>query len=471
MSNSSLVKINFLGAAGTVTGSKHLLQTPEMNILVDCGLFQGLKPLRNLNWEHLSFPPEAINYVILTHAHLDHCGYLPKLVKSGFKGSIIMTPPTADLAKLILLDSAGLQEEEAEYARRKGYSKHENPQPLYTQEDVHHALGLFQYQEDNEWVVLSDNIRFRFKRVGHILGACFVEMDCYGRRIVFSGDIGRQASVLFPPPLRPEYADFLLMESTYGNRLHSKVPALDQLAEIINECYQRKGNLLIPSFAVGRAQELMVLIEQLKRTDKIPDIPVYLDTPMGEEATEILRKFPDWHKIPRTECDSFFVNIRMVKKLDETFNIIEHNKQPKIVIAASGMLTGGRVLHYLKEYIGNEHNTILLVGYQAEGTRGRALHAGSHELKMHGQYFNVVAQIRELDTLSAHADQGELLNWISGLKQKPERIFIVHGESDAAYAFSNKIRDVFGFNSIIPSLKQEVILFDSNKPLPSPGLS
>ena len=463
MNNNPDVHITFLGAAGTVTGSKHLLQTPGLNILVDCGLFQGIKPLREMNWDQFSFPPQAINFVILTHAHLDHCGYLPALVKQGFKGSIIMTPPTAELAKLILLDSANLQEEDAKHAKENGYSKHENPLPLYTQEDVHHTLGHFQYQNDEEWIVLSSDIRFRFRRNGHILGSCFVEMDCYGRRIVFSGDLGRQNSVLFPPPLEPDRADFLLIESTYGNRLHSKTPAIDQLGDVINECMNRDGNLLIPSFAVGRAQELMVLIHELKKSHRIPNVPVYLDTPMGEQATTILEHFPQWHKLDPKGCNAIFEEVKMVKKLEDTFNLIK-NKERKIVIAASGMLTGGRVLHYLKDYINHERNTILLVGYQAEGTRGRALHEGTHELKMHGKYFDVRAQVRELDTLSGHADQSELMKWVGAIRNKPERIFIVHGESDAAYAFSNKIKHVFGYNTLIPSLRQDVVLFDSSKP-------
>ena len=459
MNSNTSVRLKFLGAAGTVTGSKHLLQTPELNILVDCGLFQGIKPLRELNWQPLSFPVGDIDYIILTHAHLDHCGYLPVLIKSGFKGSIIVTPPTAELVKLILLDSAKLQEEDAEHAKKEGYSKHNPPLPLYTQDDARHTFGFFQYNEDEEWITLSENIRFRFRRNGHILGSCFIEMDCYEKRIVFSGDLGRQSSIMFPPPLTPEKADFLLVESTYGNRLHPVTPAEDELVKVINDAMHKGGTLLIPSFAVGRAQELMLMIHNIKKSNRIPDVPVYLDTPMGESATEIFCKFTKWHKVEVEDCPSLFANIRMVKKLDETYRIID-NKQRKIVIAASGMLTGGRVLHYLKAYVGDRKNTILLVGFQAEGTRGRALHIGAHEIKIHGNYYTVISEVSEVDSLSAHADQGELLEWIGAIKNKPEMIFTVHGEADATYAFANKIRDTFGYQVKIPVLGEEVELFN-----------
>lgn len=460
--NNGNVSLRFLGAAGTVTGSKHLLKTPGLNILIDCGLFQGLKPLRMLNREPLAESVENIDIVILTHAHLDHSGYLPVLVKQGFNGRMIMTPPTKDYTVIILNDSARLQEEDADTANKEGFSKHHPALPLYTEEDVKNTIGLFETLEDNVWMQLSADIRFRFLRNGHILGSCFIEMECFGKTIVFSGDIGRQDTPTLSEPLRPDKADFLIIESTYGNRLHPNVDPGDELKHIILDTFQKKGNLLISSFAIGRAQELMVLINKLKSSRQIPEIPVFLDTPMGTKATNVMMKYPEWHHLTEAECIDILENVEKVEKLNQTYEVI-FSSGTKIIIAASGMLTGGRVLHYLKKYLKDPKNVILLVGYQAEGTRGRALKEGAHELKIHGNYYNVKAEIREMISLSAHADQSELLAWMGEIKSTPAKIFIVHGEPDAAYTFALKIRDTFGWETKIPSLNEEVTLFEVEK--------
>ena len=454
-----MVSIQFLGAAGTVTGSKHLLKTPGKNILIDCGLFQGLKDNRKKNWEPLPIDIGDIDLIILTHAHLDHCGYLPLISKRGYKGKILMTPPTKDLASIILRDSAKIQEEDAERINRLGYSKHKPAIPLYTIEDAERVIRFFEIIEDNKWEVVSTEIKFRFIKNGHILGSAYIEFECYGKTIIFSGDIGRNNSDLMHTPTVAEGGcDFLIMESTYGDRLHPKISSKDELAEIINDCVKSKGNLLIPSFAVGRAQELMFIINELKREVRIPDIPVFMDSPMGAVATNAYKNYPLWHKLTPVQIEALFKNIRIVAEFKET-KAITKDPHIKIVIAASGMLTGGRVLEYLLNYVEDSRNTILLVGFQTEGTRGRALRNHVHEIKIFGKFYQVKASVKEISNLSAHADQGEMLDWMKGMKMKPQKIFLVHGEAAARDAFKIKINDELGINSETPVQNQEMVLF------------
>jgi metallo-beta-lactamase family protein len=459
--DSTKITIQFLGAAGVVTGSRHLLHTSESNILVDCGLFQGLKTLRDLNRKPFDIEPASIQAIIITHAHLDHTGYLPVLVRDGFAGKIYLTGPTMSLTEIILFDSAKLQEEDADHANKMGYSKHKPALPLYTQEDVRETVKHMQVCAHDEWTSLSENVQFRFKKNGHILGSCFVEMDCFNKRIVFSGDLGRKESYTLNPPLLPEKADILVIESTYGDRLHPSVSPEKELTDIIQELIHKQGTLLIPSFAVGRAQELMLLINLLKKKNMIPDLPVYLDSPMSKNATEVYKAFPDWHKLSPKEIAEMWNNIVWVRDLKETYKVIDL-PGPKIVIAASGMLTGGRVLHYLRSYLVQPKNTILLVGYQAAGTRGRALRSKVHELKLFGKYFPVKADVKEIATLSAHADQHELLEWMKALPYQPERIFIVHGEAEASHALELKLLTESNWNSITPIMKEKFVLpYDS----------
>jgi metallo-beta-lactamase family protein len=449
------ISIRFLGAAGTVTGSKHLLKTPEKNILIDCGLFQGIKSLRLKNREPFPVDISTIDTLILTHAHLDHCGYIPLLVKSGFKGKILMTPPTRARAEIILRDSARIQEEDAERANREGFSKHHPALPLYNMQDVEQCLRNFEICEDNTWVSISPGIRFRFIKNGHILGSAFVDIECFGKKIVFSGDMGREYSTILHAPQQIDVADILVLESTYGDRNHSVTPAADTLAETINDTLRDKGNLLIPSFAVGRAQELMHIISQLKKEIRIPDVPVFMDSPMGADATIALHKYSSWHKLSSSECNAVCKDIHIITDFADTQRIIREFGS-KVVIAASGMLTGGRVLEYLKYYIGDKRNTVLLVGYQTEGTRGRALKEGAQEIKMHGKYYPVKAQVKEITSLSAHADQREMLSWLSRFTSKPKKIFLVHGEPQAQEVFRVKIKDELKTEVIIPGENEEL---------------
>ena len=444
------IDIKFLGAAQTVTGSKHILKTEEGITMIDCGLFQGLKELREFNRNELSVDPASINQVLLTHAHLDHCGYLPLLVKRGFKGDIWMSAPTADLARIILRDSAKIQEEDAFHANQQKYTKHEPALPLYTIKDAEAAIDQFKVIDIQHWYNLSKSVKCRFQPNGHILGSCFVEIDIEGKRIVFSGDLGRATDELLRPSLIAERADVLVMETTYGNRLHTiDVSVEDQLATIINDTIHQHGTILIPSFAVGRAQELMHLISQLKKKNKIPEIRTYLDTPMGADATAIFLRYPDWHKLTEKECVEMTEGITITKDFHGTEEIISQHSS-KIVISASGMLTGGRVLHYLAAWIGDKKNTVLLVGYQAVGTRGRALENGSNEIKIHGRYHKVNCRVSEVKGLSAHGDQQDLLNWVQGLPTPPKQIFLVHGEADAQEAFRIKLNSVVPSDVIIP---------------------
>lgn len=445
------LKIHFLGAIETVTGSKYLIEALDKKIMVDCGLFQGIKKLRNLNWEYPPINPAEIDVVLLTHAHLDHTGYLPKLVKSGFKGAIWGTAPTLEIAAIILRDSAKIQEEEAEYANKKGFSKHQPALPLYDLEDAEKTIQHFREIQSKEWLPLFENIQVRFQYNGHILGATFIEMDIAGKRIVFSGDIGREEDMLLSPPERPKKADILLVESTYGDRLHPKEDLEGKIQDIVHDTWQDGGTLIIPSFAVERTQTLMYLFWQLRIKGRMPNIPIYMDSPMGAKVLNVFHHHSSWHKLTKEECTEMCEYIHTVESFKETWEIID-NKKPKIVIAGSGMVSGGRVLTYLKNNIDNPKTRVLLVGYQAEGTRGRQLQDGIHEVKIYGKYYPVKAQVLNIQSLSAHADQQELLNWMSEIKKTPEKVFIVHGEVHAADVFRVKIQDTYHWNVAIPDL-------------------
>ncbi|MBX9853405.1 MAG: MBL fold metallo-hydrolase [Cytophagaceae bacterium] len=447
----SKITIHFLGAAGTVTGSKYLVKVSGKQILIDCGMFQGLKELRLLNWDYLPVNVADIDMVLLTHAHLDHTGFLPRLVNMGFKGAILGTEPTLDIAEIILKDSGKIQEEEAERANREGYSKHTPAKPLYNLIDVEQTIPLFSSQPLNEWITIYEGIRIRFRYNGHIVGATFIEMEAAGKRFVFSGDIGREKDILLFPPERPEKADILFIESTYGDRLHPEVEAEKELQEVISEVYQKQGILIIPSFAVERTQSLMYLLWKMQKNKVIPDLPVVMDSPMGRSVLNIFHHSPQWHKLPPEECAEMCEKIKVIKTVPESKIMLKDNS-PKIVIAGSGMVTGGRVLGYLEKFIGNPKATILLVGYQAEGTRGRDLVEGKNKIKMFGKYHYVKADIKNIQGLSGHGDQSELIKWMGNLEKAPEKIFIVHGESLPAETFKSKIKEVYGWNAIIPSL-------------------
>ena len=451
------VKIHFLGAAGTVTGSKFLLETPELNLLIDCGMFQGLKELREENWQDIPFDVTTIDTVLLTHGHLDHTGHLPRLVKQGFKGSIMGSAPTLEITKIILTDSAKIHEEDAERANKEKYSKHHPALPFYTIKNAEQTIKLFTPVEKDSWHSLTENIRYRFRYNGHIIGATFIELEIFNKIFVFSGDIGRQEDLLLFSPEKPKWADYLFLESTYGNKLHPQESVSDHLIGLINNAIQQRGTLIIPSFAVERMQTLMFLLWKLYDKGHIPNIPIFIDSPMGNNVLDVFEHFSSWHKIPLGEFNAMKHRMNIVTSYRETWKTID-DLRPKIVIAGSGMVTGGRVLTYLKQLINKPTTAVLLVGYQAEGTRGRQLLEGAHELKFFGKYYPVNAKIHHMQSLSAHADQAGILNWLGEIKNVPENTFLVHGEPTALQTLRVKIQDTFRWRVTIPKHHQVIEL-------------
>lgn len=445
------IKVHFLGAAGTVTGSKYLIDTGESRLLVDCGLFQGLKELRLKNWDHPPVVVSKIDAVVLTHGHMDHTGYLPRLTRMGFKGPIYGTQPTLEITEIILRDSARIQEEEAKKANEEGYSKHHPAEPLYDMKDADKAIACFNPLPSDEWIDLFEDIRIRFRYNGHIIGATFIEMDVKGKRFVFSGDIGRIEDMLMFPPEKPERVDVLFMESTYGDRLHPTDDLEAKLTDIIRNTHARGGTLIIPSFAVERTQTLMYVLWKLKQQRAIPDMLLVMDSPMGANVLKVFENNRSWHRLKPEEYAGMCRAFRIVKSFKETWDIIDTNI-PKIIIAGSGMISGGRVLTYLQQYIGRQETTLLLAGFQADGTRGRKLLEGAAALKIYGKFYEVKAEILNLEVLSAHADQGELLDWLSAIENTPERLFMVHGEAMPAATLKAKIEERYGWKAEIPEL-------------------
>ena len=447
----NFVKVNFLGASGVVTGSKFLLETSEKNILIDCGMFQGLKELRQLNWANLPIDVSAIDLVLLTHGHLDHVGYLPRLLQQGYKGKVIGTAPTLAIAEIILMDSAKIHEEEAKKANNEKYTKHHPALPFYTVQDAENTIKRFQVEIEDQWVQFSEHISYRFKYNGHIIGATFIELDINGKRFVFSGDIGRSNDYLLDDPKTPDWADFLFIESTYGNKIHPNDDVEETLTTIINETLKTKGNLIIPSFAVERLQTLMYILWSLYKKNKIPNIPIFIDSPMGNNVLDVFYRFPKWHKLSMQDYNAMCNHVNIIQSYKETWETID-DKRSKIIIAGSGMVTGGRVLTYLQQLIDEPTTTVLLVGYQAEGTRGRQLLDGVHEIRFFGKYYPVKATIKNIESLSAHADQQDLINWMRGIKNIPETVYLIHGEPSALDAFRVKIEVVYQWHVKIPKL-------------------
>jgi metallo-beta-lactamase family protein len=456
------MKLTFLGATGTVTGSKYLLtcetKTGEKRILIDCGLFQGLKQLRLRNWAALPINPKEVNAVILTHAHIDHSGYLPLFVKNGFAGKVYCTEATRDLCEVLLLDSAHLQEEEAKYANKRGFSKHNPALPLYTQEDAQNALGLLTPVDYEQEVNLGDDLIMKLFPSGHILGSAFVRIQNSKTSILFSGDIGRPNDILMKAPARIKQADYLVLESTYGNRLHDNTDPKVKLAEIINRTVQRKGIVLIPIFAVGRAQELLYYIHLLKMSGAIAnDIPVYLNSPMAVDATAIFNHFKNEHRLTPEQSHALCHTAHMVNSIDESKRLNE-TAGPMIILSASGMASGGRVVHHLKAFAPNPKNTVLFVGFQAAGTRGSAMLDGAESIKIHGQYIPVNADVEFVSNLSAHADYAEILKWLGGFESAPKTTFITHGEPVAADAMRLHIEEQLRWKTIVPDYLETVNL-------------
>jgi metallo-beta-lactamase family protein len=456
------LKIQFLGAANTVTGSRYLVTHGDINVLVDCGLFQGFKNLRLKNWEPFPLDVSQIDAVVISHAHLDHSGYIPLLVKNGFRGVIYATEPTVDLCKILLPDSGFLQEEEAKFANKRGYSKHNPARPLYTAEDADESLKYFKAVPWNDVTQVAkkanNSVQIAFYPAGHLLGAASVLLKTEAGSIAFSGDLGRAIDPMVRAPEFVEGADTLVVESTYGNRQHPQVDTEEELKNVILRTHQRQGILLIPSFAVGRAQLLLYYIHRLKKSGEIPrDLPVYLNSPMAAEANRAFAEHFSELKISKAELDDIWKGVKIIKSADES-KALNEQTDPAIIIAASGMATGGRVLHHLKSVAPHARNSIMFVGFQAGGTRGDLIVHGAKEIKMHGEYWPIKAEVINMETLSAHADAGEILTWIGNLKHKPKRIFVTHGEPAAADALRRSIEETLNIPACVPDYLQKIEL-------------
>lgn len=451
------MKLTFFGGAGTVTGSKILLEVNYKKIMIDCGLFQGVKELRLKNWGEMPENFKELDLVILTHAHLDHTGYLPILIKNGYVGKIYCTHATKDLAEIILLDSAKIQEEDTRRANEHHYTKHGPAKPLYDIDDAKLTMTHFETFDLDTWNIIDDSIKFKFVNSGHILGSAFIVLDVNGKIIVFSGDIGRKVPLILHPFEYLEKADYLVVESTYGNRNHKHISINEVLLKYINHTYNKGGILIIPTFSVERAQEIIYLLSLLKRDHKLPNIPIFLDSPMGVNATKVYFKYKDWHKLSDEDIKSMLSTVHLITEINAS-KMIVNNKDPKIVLAGSGMITGGRVLHYLDKIISDEKHSILIVGYQAEGTRGRALLAGDTEIKFFGEYHKVKAEIFKINEFSGHADQSELMDWLKHFKEPPTLTFINHGEPHQSQALNTKIKTDLKWKSTIAKINNEYYL-------------
>ncbi|HKT92819.1 MAG TPA: MBL fold metallo-hydrolase [Paraburkholderia sp.] len=462
------MKLTFSGAAQTVTGSRYLLEAGGKRVLIDCGLFQGTRNLRLRNWDSLPFPADSLDAVILTHAHIDHCGYLPVLVRNGYRGPVYCTPATADLCAIMLRDSARLQEEDAAFANRHGFSKHHPALALYTLEDAEQALRLIAPRPFDEPVALGEQLTFRLLPAGHILGAASVVL-CNGHTVTaFSGDLGRPDDPIVRAPSPPVHADYLVVESTYGDRLHDALNPEDELAGMFARTFARGGIVVMPCFAVGRAQEVLYYIARLKQSGRMANVPVYLDSPMAISVTDLYRRHMSDHRLTVSQVHAIDHAAFMARTVEES-KAIAGRHGPMVIIAGSGMATGGRILHHLSLYASDPRNTIALVGYQASGTRGAALEAHAPAIKLHGDYVRVRAEISSITSLSAHADYRETLRWLAHMTCPPIRTFITHGEPAAADALRRRIVETLHWDCCVPEYGQSFELAEEAvRPYPCP---
>lgn len=444
------VNITFLGGAGTVTGSKYLVQHNGRQLLVDCGLFQGYKQLRLRNWRALPVEPKHVDAVILTHAHLDHSGYVPLLVREGFQGKVWCTPATADLARILLPDSGHIQEDDAAFANRKGYSKHTVAMPLYTEDDARDSLKHLKPAALHQVFEPIPGWRARFTRAGHILGAASLLLEVGNRRILFSGDLGRADDVLMQAPEPPPAADVVLIESTYGDRTHPLDTLAHELAPALANVAARGGTAVVPVFAVGRAQALLHTLAELKAAGHVRHhLPVYLDSPMAIHTSGLYARHLGEHRLSAQQCQAMEQVATMTRTPDES-KAIAHHHGPKVILSASGMATGGRVLHHLAQHLPDHRNMVILTGYQAPGTRGAALASGTPTLRMHGQDIAVRAEVVQLQAASAHADGNGLIRWLKALPAAPANVFVVHGDDGAADALRQRINHDLHWPATVP---------------------
>jgi metallo-beta-lactamase family protein len=460
------VKVKFLGAAESVTGSRYLIEVDDFRFLFDCGLFQGLKDLRLRNWDDFPVDPATIDCVVISHAHIDHTGYLPKLVKDGFHGPIYCTHPTADLMEIMLLDSAKLQEEEALYAKRKGYSKHENPMALYTEQDAKAVMPLLKSFGYDQSIKIHKHVEIIYRDAGHLLGSAITEVFIQGsnqrKKIVFSGDLGRYQQAMLHPPTTLEQADVLFIESTYGNKDNAFDDPTDDFVRIANDTFDRGGVLLIPAFAVGRTQSILYYLRKLMKEDKIPDVPVYVDSPMAISSTHLFFVHKNFLKEgfnPKEFAQEVETNMLIFVRSAEHSKSLNDIKKRAIIISSSGMMTGGRILHHLYHRLQRKEDTVLIAGFQAEGTRGRRLLDGEKTIRMFGEEVPVKCNIEYISSMSGHADRSELFQWMSGFKEKPKITFTVHGEGNDLQLYAQAIREKFGWNVFVPQYLESVQLF------------
>lgn len=447
------MEISFLGAARTVTGSKYLLALGNKKFLIDCGLYQGYKEMRLRNWDKLPFNPQEIEAVILTHAHIDHSGYIPRLVKNGFHGKIYCTHGTRDLCAILLPDCGHLEEEDADRANRYSYSKHRPALPLYTAQEAIQSLELFEPLDFNSIHDLTHDLAFKFMPSGHIIGASLIRLAHDSQSIVFTGDLGRRHHPIMRSPAIISQCDYLVIESTYGDRLHEASNPQTQLADVINVTLARDGSVIIPAFAVGRSQDILYYIHNLKKQGHIPDIPVYLDSPMAQNVSDLLCRYSREHQLPSNVCAEVCGTAIYIRTPEES-KTVSQSHTPKIVISASGMATGGRVLHHLKACLPDEKNTVLFTGYQAPGTRGDRLINGEKEIKIHGEIIPVRANVVMMQNMSAHADYKEMIHWLKQFERPPKKVFITHGTMESALSLFDKITNELGWTCEVPEYLQ-----------------
>ena len=451
------MKLSFFGGTGTVTGSKYLLQYGASKVLVDCGLFQGLKALRLRNWNPPPFSPEEVDAVVLTHAHLDHSGYLPRFIKQGFAGPVHSSPGTRDLCGILLPDSGHLQEEEARYANKHRFSKHKPALPLYTEQDARESLKRFVPVAFGKETAVAGGLRLRLKPAGHILGASIATLDAGGVKVAFSGDLGRMQDPIMHPPSRIDQADYLIVESTYGNRRHDQAGAEATLEKHLNRALARKGVVIMPAFAVGRAQTLLYFISRLKARRAIPEVPVYLNSPMAINATRLYHEYMAEHRLTDAECEAAHSVAQLVNSADDS-RALNGRGGPMIIVSASGMATGGRVLHHLKAFAPDARNMIVLPGFQAAATRGASLAAGAAEIKIHGDYVPVRAEVVQMDSMSAQPLEDLRVVGVRGFTRPPKHTFVTHGEPSAADEMRRRIEETLGWTVSVPAYGEKALL-------------